>query len=157
MNRRELLSGLVATLAAGGVAASAEATEADPVPLLLVLKSDKPLNQDQYAAIRRDYDAMRMKDSRLPQLVVLDPSITLEAVIDPRADTGRVVSVKNGDKGVVYDARGNEVENCIEANLKTGRCVVFETTPDGMRKHNGHSAIRNVVMLPAPMTFAPRV
>jgi len=85
MNRRELLSGLVATLAAGGVAASAEVIEAEPVPLLLVLKSDKPLNQDQYAAIRRDYDAMRMKDSRLPQLVVLDPSMTLEAVIDPRA------------------------------------------------------------------------
>jgi len=85
MNRRELLSGLAATLAAGGVAASAEVIEAEPVPLLLVLKSDKPLNQDQYAAIRRDYDAMRMKDSRLPQLVVLDPSMTLEAVIDPRA------------------------------------------------------------------------
>lgn len=85
MNRRELLSGLVATLAAGGVAASADVIESGPMPLLLVLKSDKPLNQDQYAAIRRDYDAMRMKDSRLPQLVVLDPSMTLEAVIDPRA------------------------------------------------------------------------
>lgn len=85
MNRRELLSGLVATLAAGGVAASADVIESEPEPLLLVLKSDKPLNQDQYAAIRRDYDAMRMKDSRLPQLVVLDPSMTLEAVIDPRA------------------------------------------------------------------------
>lgn len=85
MNRRELLSGLVATLAAGGVAASAEVIEAEPEPLLLVLKLDKPLNHDQYAAIRRDYDAMRMKDSRLPQLVVLDPSMTLEAVIDPRA------------------------------------------------------------------------
>lgn len=84
-NRRELLSGLVATLAAGGVAASAEVIEAESMPLLLVLKSDKPLNHDQYAAIRRDYGAMRMKDSRLPQLVVLDPSMTLEAVIDPRA------------------------------------------------------------------------
>lgn len=30
MNRRELLSGLVATLAAGGVAASAEVIEAEP-------------------------------------------------------------------------------------------------------------------------------
>jgi len=31
MNRRELLSGLVATLAAGGVAASGEVVEAEPV------------------------------------------------------------------------------------------------------------------------------
>jgi len=31
MNRRELLSGLVATLAAGGVAASAEVAEAEPI------------------------------------------------------------------------------------------------------------------------------
>lgn len=156
MNRRELLSGLVATLAAGGVAASADVIESEPMPLLLVLKSDKPLNQDQHAAIRRHYDTMREQDSRLPLLVVLEPGMTLEAVTDPRADTGRVVSVKNGDKGTVYDAYGNEVDKCLEANLKTGRCVVLETTPDGKLKHNGHSAIRNVVMLPAPMTFTPR-
>jgi len=75
----------LAELTANGIDAEVSVIAAEPLPLLMVLKSDKPLNQDQYAAIRRDYDAMRMKDSRLPKLVVLDPSMTLEAVIDPRA------------------------------------------------------------------------
>jgi hypothetical protein len=157
MNRRELLSGLVATLAAGGVAASAEVIEAEPAPLLLVLKSDKPLNQSQHDAIRRHYDAMRDRDSRLPLLVVLEPGMALEAVLDPRADTGRVVSAANGDRGTVFDANGNQVERCVEANLKTGRCVVWQKKAYGRLAHNARTYNRTIEMFPAPLTFTPGV
>lgn len=85
LNRRELLSGLVATLAAGGVTASAEVIEAEPVPLLLVLKSDKPLSEEVRRNIRNLWERLQANDSRLPQLVVLDPSMTLEMLPDPRA------------------------------------------------------------------------
>jgi hypothetical protein len=118
-NRRELLSGLVATLAVGGVAASADVIEAEPAPLLLVLKSDKSLNQEQHAAIRRHYDTMREQDSRLPLLVVLEPVMALEAVLDPRAYTGRVVSVKNGDQGTHAKRAAESTAVHIEANRQS--------------------------------------
>jgi len=42
-----------------------------------------------------------------------------------------IVSASNGDRGMVYDATGRRVQQCIEANLTTGRCVVFVTNSDG--------------------------
>lgn len=84
VSRRELLAGLIAGAASCGVVATADVIEAEPRPLLLVLKIDQHLSQAQRHAINEEWDAIRQKEPRMPQVVVLQKGMTLEAVIDPR-------------------------------------------------------------------------
>ena len=68
-----------------------------------------------------------------------------------------IVSVGRGDKGVLTDANGVEVKGCIESNLTTGRCVVFELNGNGKKfvRHNTSKAAELVVFHQAPMRFEP--
>ena len=65
------------------------------------------------------------------------------------------VSVRHGDRGSVFDADGNPIPQCIEANLTTGRCVCFVTDADGKCKPNPERTEieRVVVMHKAPLRF----
>lgn len=68
-----------------------------------------------------------------------------------------IVSVGRGDRGQVYDASGEKVSVCIEANLTTGRCVVCELSMHGckiIRKGTSEVA-KKVFYHPAPMRFEP--
>lgn len=74
-----------------------------------------------------------------------------------------IVSVGRGDKGILFDANGVEVKNCIEANLATGRCFVYELDRNGKKfvRRDAASAscvlqaAKMVVYRPAPMRFEP--
>lgn len=84
MNRREMLAGLAACAAAAGVNAEVAAIDAEPRPLLLVLKVESRLTCEAQAAIRRHFDSLRILNPELPQVIVLEGGATLEAVLDPR-------------------------------------------------------------------------
>ena len=64
-----------------------------------------------------------------------------------------IVSVDLGDIGRIYDAKNKEVENCIEANLKTGECESFAVDINGQfiinAKKDAFEILRQV--RPAPM------
>lgn len=69
-----------------------------------------------------------------------------------------LVSVQTGHRGKVFDATGDEVTHCIEANLLTGRCVVFAADENGtiLKTAAGGTVKRDIVMRPAPLRFMPR-
>ena len=67
-------------------------------------------------------------------------------------DVDVIVSVDRGDMGLVYDANGSKIEVCIEANLSTGRCVVFELR-DGKKFVGCKKLIKHY---PSPMRFDSR-
>lgn len=69
----------------------------------------------------------------------------LKALLEARESDGCVVSVDKGDRGQVYDATGQLIPRCREANLKTGRCVV--------RQEYGTASL--VRSFPAPLRFEP--
>lgn len=43
----------------------------------------------------------------------------------------RIVSVKNGDFGDLFDANGLAIQKCIEANLDSGICTCFDLDENG--------------------------
>ena len=69
-----------------------------------------------------------------------------------------IVSVRRGDMGEVFDADGRKIEKCIEANLSTGRCVVFKTGHDGEMVLNsrGNDVERLTIEFIAPLRFKRR-
>lgn len=66
-----------------------------------------------------------------------------------------IVSVANGDRGIVRDARGIEVKRCLSANLTTGKCVVYRTDSNGLIvvDRKTRDAVRDEVFRSAPLTF----
>ena len=70
-----------------------------------------------------------------------------------------IVSVARGDRGQVFDANGTRVENCVEANLTTGRCEVYELNENGSTfiwyNESNHTmeAKKIVVYHKVPMSF----
>ena len=80
-----------------------------------------------------------------------------EACMDQ--DCSHLVSVQTGHSGKVFDANGDEVTFCIEANLMTGRCVIFARDESGviLKTAAGGIVKRDVVMRPAPLMFIPKV
>jgi hypothetical protein len=69
--------------------------------------------------------------------------------------TSGVVSVGQGDYGHVFDAEGNPVDFCIDANLDTGECLVFETL-NGKVLVQDREAVRKTIVRPAPLRFVRR-
>ncbi len=61
------------------------------------------------------------------------------------------VSIDRGDRGKLYDTNGSEIKGGIEANLLTGRCIVWELR-DGKKFVGSKKLIKN---FPAPMIFVP--
>ena len=66
---------------------------------------------------------------------------------------GRIVSVDNGDRGTVFDANGVEVEYCLSANLKTGKCKEIGRDRKGRFILAGDEVKRIVRFRKAPLTF----
>jgi hypothetical protein len=84
MNRRELLRKSAATLAAAGLAGKVETIEADPPPLLLTVSLDRRVPLEVVARIRDAFEEL-WKGADHPPVVILQPGMTVEAVVDPRA------------------------------------------------------------------------
>lgn len=77
------------------------------------------------------------------------------SVLTPLATKAEViVSVDRGNRGKVYESNGFKVEGCVEANLTTGRCVIFLADRDGKLIHNSQGdLIKVMVERSAPMRF----
>lgn len=79
--------------------------------------------------------------------------------IHTECDAG-VVSVDAGHRGTVIDADGCEVCDCVEANLSTGDCVVYQRNKDEIvvsTDDNGNAWLTmTVVTRPAPLRFISR-
>jgi len=69
-----------------------------------------------------------------------------------------IVSVDRGDFGKLYDRNGSKVLDCVEANLSTGRCVVFHRSRDGafVFNNSGDDVERLIVYRLAPLRFEHR-
>lgn len=87
-----------------------------------------------------------------------------EAVVNREGEPEDViVSVDRGDKGLLFDVNGREVKDCIEANLTTGRCFVYELDRNGKKFVRRDAASASCVLQaakmwvchPAPMRFEP--
>lgn len=68
-----------------------------------------------------------------------------------------VVSVANGDRGRVYDSSGLPIAECIEANLNTGRCVVFHRDKSRRLVIDGDEVMRRTIRARAPLSFYRKV
>ena len=80
----------------------------------------------------------------------------LPACLVARREPDRIVSVDRGDHGKLFDAYGRHIQRSVEANLTTGRCVVFKTDQYGNLIHNRIECERMVIHCPAPMRFERR-
>lgn len=150
LNRRELLKGLATIAGGAGVAiGSVEDVPAEPLPLLMVLRTYDRISDEARKCIQQSWAKVREGNDKIPQLVVLDNGATLDAVIDPRVGDRRYVSGANGNKGRVFDANGVEIERCMDADLATGRCTVWEADETGQR------TFKTVSYRPAPLRFEP--
>jgi len=67
-----------------------------------------------------------------------------------------IVSVSNGDKGLLYDADGLQIDKCIEANLDTGECVCLAVDDAGKVIVQEDEAKKNVIMHKPPLRFEPK-
>jgi hypothetical protein len=83
MNRRELLAA-VGSLATGvGVKAEAEVIDAEPKPLLAVLRPDFKVTPEILRAMREQWQRLLEGREQIP-LVVLQPGMELQILRDPR-------------------------------------------------------------------------
>lgn len=68
----------------------------------------------------------------------------------------RTVALSSGDRGIVRDANGEEVEYCLKANLDTGVCVVLKRSKNGyIFTDDGKEVQREIVHRPSPLSFEP--
>lgn len=66
-----------------------------------------------------------------------------------------IVSVARGNRGRLFDANGNPIDKAIEANLRTGRVLQFETDANGqiVIDKQRHVAVRVERWFSAPLRF----
>ncbi len=84
MNRRELLGNLTAAMAGAGIAGTVDVIEAEPKPLLLVLRPPRLVSNAAMTAVRLNANVFRHEHPELPPIVVLEYGMTLDAILDPR-------------------------------------------------------------------------
>lgn len=83
MNRRELLTSTLSAVAAAGVpGVTVETVDAEPLPLLLVLRHPKHLSFEARKHLKESFRQV-FKDRPPCPIVVLEEGLTLQAVTDP--------------------------------------------------------------------------
>lgn len=87
MNRRELLSRLVAGT---GIAGEVEAVEESPKPILIQVVTEQHLSREQRRCILDTWEELRGTVEDLPPLVILGPGARLEAICGPEDARSRV-------------------------------------------------------------------
>jgi hypothetical protein len=108
-----------------------------------------------------DIQETKMQRRSFIKGIIAFPSIRLLKNQGGYSEDGReisgFVSVDNEDFGIVIDGNGNEVEDCLSANLNNGDCTVFKRLADGSVGlscfHGEWQAARKTVFRPLPMIF----
>lgn len=86
MNRRQLLAKIAGGLAAAGVTgAKLQAIEAEPPPLLLVVKLDRPSKPETRQMVRECLE--RLFHGKKPCPIVVVDGMSIEAVRDPAMES----------------------------------------------------------------------